>query len=297
MTAFPVQRRVFLTGLGAWASSASAAERGIVASFSVLANIVRRVSGDRLPVISLVPVNMDAHGWQPTAADLRAVASAAVLVENGLGLEGWISRLATASGFKGRLVVASTGVTPRFIREGKVTSLDPHAWQDPRNGMIYARNIAEGLAAADPDHASEYRANAATYAAELEALDSWIAARFASVPVKARRIITTHDAFGYYGDRYGITFLAAEGLSADAEPSAKSIAVLVRQVRREKARTVFLENMTDPRLARMLARESGAALSGPLYSDALSEPGGPAPDYLTMLRYNTSLFERAMRPE
>ena len=188
MTAFPVQRRVFLTGLGAWASSASAAERGTVASFSVLANIVRRVSGDRLPVISLVPVNMDAHGWQPTAADLRAVASAAVLVENGLGLEGWISRLATASGFKGRLVVASTGVTPRFIREGKVTSLDPHAWQDPRNGMIYARNIAEGLAAADPDHASEYRANAATYAAELEALDIWISERFASIPVKARRI-------------------------------------------------------------------------------------------------------------
>ena len=297
MTAFPVQRRVFLTGLGAWASSASAAERGTVASFSVLANIVRRVSGDRLPVISLVPVNMDAHGWQPTAADLRAVASAAVLVENGLGLEGWISRLATASGFKGRLVVASTGVTPRFIREGKVTSLDPHAWQDPRNGMIYARNIADGLAAADPDHASEYRANAATYAAELEALDIWISERFASIPVKARRIITTHDAFGYYGDRYGITFLAAEGLAADAEPSAKSIAVLVRQIRREKARTVFLENMTDPRLARMLARESGATLSGPLYSDALSEPGGPAPDYLSMLRYNTSLFERAMRPE
>jgi zinc/manganese transport system substrate-binding protein len=177
-----------------------------------------------------------------------------------------------------------------------VTSIDPHAWQNPRNGVIYARNIATGLTAADPIDAEAWRANAAAYIAEIERLDAWIEGQFALIPIAARRIITTHDAFGYYGDRYGITFLAVEGLATDAEPSAKAIAALVAQIKREGARTVFLENMADPRLARMLARETGATVSGPLYSDALSKPDGLAPDYLTMLRYNTGLFLRAMLP-
>jgi zinc/manganese transport system substrate-binding protein len=161
--------------------------------------------------------------------------------------------------------------------------------------MIYARNIGEGLAAADPARAAIHRAAAAAYASEIELADARIAAAFAPIPPEARRIITTHDAFGYYGDRYGIAFLAAEGLAADAEPSAKAIAALVAQIRREHVKTVFLENMTDPRVARMLAREAGATLSGPLYSDALSKPDGPAPTYLAMLRHNTTLFEWALR--
>jgi zinc/manganese transport system substrate-binding protein len=175
------------------------------------------------------------------------------------------------------------------------TSRDPHAWQDPRNGTIYVRNIAEGLAAADPAHAVEYRAGADRYRVEIAATDAWIAGQYEPIPPSARRIITTHDAFGYYGDRYGITFLAAEGISTDSEPSAKAIAALVLQIKREKARTVFLENMTDPRLAKMLAREADVTVSGPLYSDALSGPDGAAPGYLSMLRYNTGLFVRAMR--
>jgi zinc/manganese transport system substrate-binding protein len=161
--------------------------------------------------------------------------------------------------------------------------------------MIYVRGIARGLAAADPSGAETYRANAAAYTAEIEQTDAWIANQFAPIPPDTRRIVTTPDAFGYYGDRYGITFLAVEGLSTDAEPSARAIAALVGQIRRARARTVFLENMTDPRLARMLARETGATVAGPLYSDALSAVDGPASTYLAMLRYNTACFVRAMR--
>ncbi len=300
-----MRRRSLLVGLsaqvgvriGAGARQCLAAgEIGVVASFSVLADMAREVGGGMAAVTSLVPPDMDAHMYQPTAGDSRGLTAAALLVENGFGLEGWMARLGAASGFHGVKVVATAGVKPRTLHENALTSIDPHAWQDPRNGAIYARNIAEGLAAADPVRADAYRTNAARYVAEIEQTDTWIAAQYATIPEAARRIITTHDAFGYYGDRYGITFLAAEGLSTDAEPSAKAIAALVAQIRREKVRTVFLENMTDPRLATMLARETGTMLAGPLYSDALSQPDEPAPDYLTMLRYNTTLFARAMRP-
>jgi zinc/manganese transport system substrate-binding protein len=192
-------------------------------------------------------------------------------------------------------VVTSKGVAPRLVREGDATSLDPHAWQNPRNGITYVENIAAGLVAADPGHADTWRRNAAGFIAKIEQTDAWIAAQYTAIPEAARRIVTTHDAFGYYGDRYGVSFLAAEGISTDAEPSAKGIAALVRQVKQERVHMVFLENMTDSRITRTLAQETGAIVSGPLYSDALSKSDGPAPDYLTMLRYNTELFVRAMR--
>jgi zinc/manganese transport system substrate-binding protein len=291
-----MRRRALIVGLSFLPASARAASGQVVASFSILADMVRRVGGNLVNVVGLVPPDADAHIYQPTTADSRALAGAILLVENGLGFEGWMARLGDASGFRGTTVIASNGVTPRRMREGTDTLVDPHAWQDPRNGVIYARNLARGLAVADPAHAETYDANAARYVGEIEQTDTWIAGQFAAIPREARRIITTHDAFGYYGDRYGIECLAAEGLSTDAEPSAKGISALVAQIKRERARTVFLENMTDPRLSRMLARETGATLSGPLYSDALSKPGGPAQDYLTMLRYNTTLFARAMRP-
>jgi len=295
-----MRRRVMMTGLLAPMALAPTPgwpvpEIVAMASFSVLADMVRRVGGGLVDVASLVPPDADAHAYQPTMADSHILAGAALLVENGLGLEGWLARLGEAAGFHGTHIIASTGVSPRLMREGAITSIDPHAWQNPRNGAIYAQNIAAGLAAADPAHGSIYHAGAAAFVDEIERTDAWIEARFATIPREARRIVTTHDAFGYYGDRYGIAFLAAEGLSTDAEPSAKAIGALVAQIRREKVRAVFLENMTDPRLARTLARETGATLSGPLYSDALSKPDGPAANYLAMLRYNTMLFEHAMR--
>jgi zinc/manganese transport system substrate-binding protein len=272
-----------------------AADPAIVASFSILADLVRQVGGSLVNVASLVPPDADVHVYQPDAANSRTLTAADMLVENGLGLEGWMARLAEASDFRGVRVVTSKGVAPRLMREGDATSLDPHAWQNPRNGITYVENIAAGLVAADPGHADTWRRNAAGFIAKIEQTDAWIAAQYTAIPEAARRIVTTHDAFGYYGDRYGVSFLAAEGISTDAEPSAKGIAALVRQVKQERVHMVFLENMTDSRITRTLAQETGAIVSGPLYSDALSKSDGPAPDYLTMLRYNTELFVRAMR--
>lgn len=289
------RRRTLMMGLLLTPAVGRAADRiAAVASFSILADMVRQIGGEAVAVRALVPPDGDAHVYQPGTADLRALAEAALLVENGLGLEGWMARLGAASGFKGVRVVATRGVKPRFLNGAGDVSVDPHAWQDPRNGMIYAGNIAEGLAALDPPRAAAWRAAAARYQARIAETDAWIEARIASVPLADRRIIATHDAFGYYGARFGVRFLAAEGLSTEAEPSAKTIAALIQQIRREKATTVFLESMTDPRLAQMLAREAGVTVSGPLYSDSLSRPDGPAPDYITMLRYNTELFMRAM---
>lgn len=273
-----------------WASS-----EGVVASFSILADLARRVGGNLINVTSLVPPDADVHVFQPDAASSRSLAAANMLVENGLGLEGWLTRLAQASDFHGVRVIASHGVTPRQMREGDAIALDPHAWQNPRNGVIYVENIAAGLAAADPSHRDAWHTNATAFIAEITQTDAWIAAQFAAIPAAARRIVTTHDAFGYYGDRYGVTFLAAEGISTDAEPSAKGIAALVRQVKQERVHMVFLENMTDSRITRTLAQETGATVAGPLYSDALSKPDGPAPDYISMLRYNTAWFVRAMQ--
>lgn len=289
-----MRRRVFSIGFCLSPTLAWAAGQTAVATFSILADMARRIAGGRMTVVSLVGPDADAHMFQPRASDSRVLGGAAVLIENGLGLEGWMTRLGQAAGFKGRRLVASAGVTPRTMRDGAAIAADPHAWQDPRNAAIYARNIGEGLAAADPANAALYRANAAAFVADIERLDAWIDGQMSAIPPSARRIVTTHDAFGYYGDRYSVAFLAAEGLSPDSEPSAKGIAALVAQIKREKVRSVFLENMTDPRLAAMLARETGAALDGPLYSDALSKLDGPAPDYLSMMRHNTTLFARAM---
>ncbi|MBN8875890.1 MAG: zinc ABC transporter substrate-binding protein [Rhodospirillales bacterium] len=293
-----MRRRTLLASLAATPLAATAARAAgtikAVATFTILADLVRQVGTNHVAVTSLVPPDGDAHVYQPRPADLRAIAQAQLLVENGLGLEGWMQRMGAAASFHGVRVVAAEKVTPRTMTEDGKVATDPHAWQDPRNGVLYVQAIAAGLAAADPDHAEAYRDTGTRYAAEISKLDTWIAAQFAPIPPAQRRIITTHDAFGYYGARYGIELLAAEGLSTEAEPSAKSIATLVAQIKREKVRAVFLENMTDPRIAHMLASESGAVLGGTVYSDALSPPNGPAATYLAMLRHNTTLFVRAM---
>jgi zinc/manganese transport system substrate-binding protein len=267
----------------------------VVATFSILADMVATVGGSLTTVRSLIGPDQDPHVYEPTPRDLRDLLAADVVVENGLGLEGWMVRLTGAAGFKGRIVQAAAAVKPRTMREESgAIATDPHAWQDPRNGVLYVQAIQAGLSAADPDHAGTYADAARAYIAAIQQADARIAAAFAPIPPDQRRIITTHDAFGYYGARYGIEFLAAEGISTESEPSAKAIAVLVKQIKREKIHAVFIENMTSDRMARMLARETGAVLGGTVYSDALSPPGGPAPTYLTMLDHNTKLFVAAM---
>ncbi len=295
-----MHRRTLIAGPGFLALRPLAARAAgpvrVVASFSILADMVRRVGGDAVAVTEFVGPDQDVHIYDPRPVDLRTLAAASLLVQNGLGLEGWMVRLTGSAGFKGRTVTAADTVVPRTMTEtGGVIATDPHAWQDPRNALKYVQAITEGLAAADAPNASLYRARAADYTAAILQSDSWIAATFQPIARADRRVITTHDAFGYYGARYGIEFLSAEGISTEFEPSAKAIAALVAQIRREKVRAVFIENMTSDRMARMLAQETGAVLGGTVYSDALSPPDGPAATYLDMLRHNTTLFAAAMR--
>jgi zinc/manganese transport system substrate-binding protein len=263
----------------------------VVASFSILADMTREVGGPAVGVRSLVPADGDVHVYEPRPSDLLAIRGAALVVTNGLGLEGWLDRLLAASGTPAPVVVAAAGVTPRRLGAG----VDPHAWQDPRNGMIYARAIAEGLARVMPGQAAEIRARAEDYAGRIAAMDAWIAQQVATVPPARRRILTSHDAFFYFGARYGIEFIGVQGIDTESEPSAAAMAALVRQIRAEGIKAVFVENMTSPRLARMVARESGAVLGPVVYSDALSPPGGPADTYLRMFHHNVTQFVQAMR--
>lgn len=292
-----VVRRARALGSASEAPPGPTAPLRVVASFSILADMVREIGGGTVSVESLVGPDGDAHVYEPRPRDLRTLVAAGLLVRNGLGLEGWMERLSGAAAFKGQVVIAAEKVVARTMKdEGGAISTDPHAWQDPRNAELYVQAIAAGLILADPAHADAYREAAREYAARIVRADSWIETTLATIPAGERRIITTHDAFGYYGARYGVEFLSAEGISTESEPSAKTIAALVQQIRRERVHAVFIENMTSPKMAQMLARETGALLGGTVYSDALSPPGGPAPTYLRMLRHNTRLFAAALSP-
>jgi zinc/manganese transport system substrate-binding protein len=293
-----MRRRSVLAGLILAPIAARATGKlNVVASFSILGDLARQIGGGAVSVETLVGPNGDVHVYDPKPKDLRTLMSAGLLVRNGLGLEGWMDRLTGAAGYKGKVVVAAEKVTPRTMTEdGGAIATDPHAWQDPRNAILYVQSIADGLAAVDPANAALYRDRATRYSALIGQADAWIEAKLTAIPANQRRIITTHDAFGYYGARYGVEFLSVEGISTEFEPSAKAIAALVRQIKRERVRAVFIENMTSPRMAQMLARETGAILGGTVYSDALSGPGGPAATYLDMLRHNTLLFAAAMQP-
>jgi zinc/manganese transport system substrate-binding protein len=290
-----MRRRAFVAALAAAPLAVAAEPVRVVATFSVLADLAQQVGTDAVSVEALVGPDGDAHVYEPRPKDLRTLLAAALLIRNGLGLEGWMDRLAGAAAFKGKVVIAAQKVVPRTMREaGGAIATDPHAWQDPRNAILYVQAIADGLASVDAGNAARYREAAARYSGRITEMDEWIEARLSAIPVERRRIVTTHDAFGYYGGRYSIEFLSADGISTNSEPSGKAIVALVRQIKREKVRAVFIENMTSPQMAQMLARETGAVLGGTVFSDALSPPGGPAPTYLEMLRHNTELFATAM---
>ncbi len=273
----------------------------VVASFSILGDLVKNVGGDRVAVTTLVGPNGDVHVYEPTPADARAVSEARLVVINGLGLEGWMDRLIRTSGYKGPVVVATQGVKAQEAEEGQEPArkhahkIDPHAWQNVLNGEIYVEDIAKGLSAVDPEGAPVYQANAAAYNAKLDALDRWVKAEFSTVPKDKRRMITTHDAFGYLARAYGITIFSPEGMSTESEPSAAAVAGLIQQIRRENITAVFIENVTDPRLTEEIARESGVKVGGELYSDALSPPDGPAPTYIDMFKNNVPKIVAAMR--
>ncbi|MCC6717042.1 MAG: zinc ABC transporter substrate-binding protein [Acetobacteraceae bacterium] len=265
----------------------------VVASFSILADMARQVGEDRVTVRALAGPDQDLHGFEPRPSDIQAVAQADVLIVNGLGLEGWAKRIADAAGFHGVTVVATRGIATRDIaaRAGP----DPHAWQDLANARQYVANIRDGLVAADPARAPATTAAAARYRAELAALDSEIRALFAAIPRAQRRIVTSHDAFAYFAAAYGIDMHAVSGTWRDAEPSARELATLAAQVKRQNIRALFLENAGNPAALRALASETNTKIGGQLYADALSPPNGPAATYTAMMRHNAQTIAAALR--
>lgn len=283
----------------AFAPGAGARPLEVVASFSILGDMAARVGGKDVRLTVLIGPDSDAHAFEPTPAHARSVAQADVILLNGLGFEPWLARLARASASRARLVEVSRSITPLAMKRdahghSHAQGRDPHAWQDVRNAMAYVSNIAGALATADPANAAAYRARAAAFIAELRSLDAGIRESIARIPQARRRVITSHDAFGYFGNAYGVTFLSPVGISTEAQASARGVARLIGQIRREKIRVVFVENIADPRLIAQIARETGARLGGRLYSDALSGPAGPAPSYVGMMRHNTRLLTEAM---
>ena len=274
----------------------------ILASFSILGDFVRNVGGDRVEVVSLVGPEDDAHVYAPTPADARRVAGARLMVINGLGFEGWIDRLVQSSGSRAVPVVASKGIRPLSEPDGhgqghathRHDGPDPHAWQDVGNARIYVANIRDALAAADPAHRGVYAANAAAYLEKLNALDKEIRAAIDRIPAERRKVITSHDAFGYFEHAYGLTFLAPQGVSTESEPSAADVARIIRQVRKDRIPALFLEKFTDPRLMERIAQETGARLGARVYSDSLSPPDGPAGTYIDMMRHNIRAFSTAL---
>lgn len=296
--------------VGACGPAPQATETGlrVVATFSVLGDLVRHVGGDKIALTVLVGPDSDAHTYEPSPTDSAALAEARVIVENGVEFESWLDDLVTAAGSKAARVVAADGVTLRAgdAHDETTTSaaghahdaFDPHIWHDVKNAMQMVRNIQAGLSAVDPSNAATYRANAEAYLETLADLDAYVVAQAATVPADRRRIVTNHDAFGYFCDAYGFTLVGdvLGALSTEAaEPSAQQLAQLADRVRAEDVSVIFTENVVSTDVADALARETGVRIGGALYTDALSAAGGPADTYAAMIRANIDTIVAALK--
>ena len=293
-----LNRRSVLLGLAAGVAlppPAFAQEKlPVVASFSILGDFVREIGGDRVAVSTLVGPDGDAHVYSPTPADAKTVAGAKLVVVNGLKFEGWLTRLIKSSGTKATVATATKGIKPLELDDDHDHGHGHGHGHGGANAKIYVGNIRDALIAADPAGKAVYEANAVAYQTKLDALEAEVKAAVARIPVDRRKAITSHDAFGYFVKAYGIAFIAPQGVSTEAEASAKDVARIIRQIKAEKVPAVFLENITNPRLAEQIARESGAKIGGRLYSDALSAADGPAGTYIAMMKHNISQIEKAL---
>jgi len=271
-------------------SPARAENLDVVASFSILADFVRNVGGDKVKVTSLVGPNSDVHVYTPAPSDAKTVAAAQLVVINGLGLEGWLPRLLQSSGSKAPVVVATKGITP--LKLG--SAADPHAWQWVANAKTYVANIRDALTEADPADAEVFKSNAEAYLAKLDALDDEIGPWVASIPSAQRKLITTHDAFGYFAKAYGLEFIAPQSVSTETEPGARDVAAIIAQIKRDRVPAVFIENISDDRLIGRIAAETGARIGGKLFSDSLTDEKGDAPTYIDMMRHNIRTLRNAL---
>ncbi|AGB77035.1 ABC-type metal ion transport system, periplasmic component/surface adhesin [Enterobacteriaceae bacterium strain FGI 57] len=289
-----MKRVILALALGLIAQGAMAKTLNVVTSFSVLGDITQQVGGDAVKVTTLVGPDGDPHTFEPSPKESALLSKADVVVVNGLGLEGWIDRLVKASGFKGKLVVASQGVATQTLEEDGKTVTDPHAWNNVANGVIYAQNITEGLAKADPQDASLIKVRGAKYVDDLRALDSWVKQRFSPIPREKRKVLTSHDAFGYFAKAYQVDFLSPQGLSSESEANAAEVGALIKQIKADGVHTWFMENQLDPRLVKQIASATGAQAGGELYPEALSKPGGVADSYMKMVRHNVDTIVKSM---
>jgi len=286
-----------ITFIASASAAAAAKPLHVVASFSVLADVVRQVGGEHVEAKSLVPPNGDPHQFEPSPDDAMNLKNADLTFLSGEGLERWFEKLAKASGYQGTPTIVSTGIKLRERQRKGQISDDPHVWNSPLNVQVWVANIEQALSAADPADAADYKANADRYRKELQQLDADARAKFDPIPQARRKILTSHDAFGYLGRDYGIEFLAPLGLSTEAEASAADVAKLIDQVKKDNVKIYFIETSNDPRLVQQIARATGAHPGGKLYAEALSPLDGPAPTYLRMFRYNIDQLVHAMAGE
>ncbi len=266
-----------------------------VASFSVLGDIVQNVGGEHVVVKSLVGPNGDPHTFEPTPKDSQELAHADLVFVSGLGMEGWMDRLIASSGYKGQTIVASKGINTRKMEEDGKTITDPHAWNSMQNGVVYATNVMNALIAADPADAGYFRQQGGAYIEKLKKLDSWAMQEFAQIPESKRKVLTSHDAFGYFGQRYGVSFLSPVGFSTESKASASDVAALINQLKKEKINAWFIENQTDPRLVKQIASATGAKQGGELYPEALTEKGGEADSYVAAFKHNVDAMVASMK--
>ncbi len=296
----PLFRHFLLASIAAVAllsgASRAADKLPVTASFSILGDLTHVVGGDRVTVTTLVGPDEDAHVFEARPSDAKTLLASKLWVTNGLGFEPWATKLAQSAGYQGEAVVASKGVKGRTMtaEKGQIEG-DPHAWQNPENVVLYVRNIAAGLAKADPSGAGVYQANAEAYVKELQTVDAWAKEQFAAIPANKRKVITSHDAFGYFAAHYQIQFLAPQGVNTEAEPSARQVAQLIKQIQREKIKAVFVENMSNPKLLAQLSKDAGVTLGASLYSDALSAADKPGATYLQMMRHNVTQLVAGMK--
>ncbi|CDZ31378.1 Periplasmic solute binding protein [Neorhizobium galegae bv. officinalis] len=294
-----ISRRLFLSAaipalMAFSAVPAFADTLKVVASFTVLGDVVSQVGGKYVKVTNLVGPNGDPHEFEPSPTDARNLKAAQVAFVSGEGLEGWMDRLITASGYKGKPVVVSEGVNTRTMDEDGKTVTDPHVWNSPVNVKVWVANIEKALSEADPADAGAFKANAEAYLQKLDAMNAYAHSKFDAVPADRRKVLTSHDAFGYFGREYNVSFLAPLGLSTETEASAADVAKLIQQIKAEGVKTYFLENSNDPRLVKQIAKATAAQPGGELYVESLSDAKGPAPTYEKMFRYNVDQIAAAM---
>ncbi|MCE0495837.1 metal ABC transporter substrate-binding protein [Vibrio salinus] len=266
-----------------------------VASFSVLADIVKEVGGEHVKVTSLVQPNGDPHTFEPAPKDSVTIKNSDVVFVSGLGLEGWMNRLVKSSGYKGEIVTASNGIKTRSMIEDGEKITDPHAWNSAANAVIYARNVMNALIKADPQDKAYFKKHGEVYIEKLHKLDTWAKSKFASIPSEKRKVLTSHDAFGYFGAEYGVKFLAPVGFSTESEASASDVGQLIQQLKAEHIHTYFIENQTDPRLVKQIASASGAKSGGELYPEALTDSNGEAPTYEAAFTHNVETIAASMQ--